>query len=56
MTSEPTDSRKWIIVASGVVGFLAAVIWLGAPIIPAVLGTIGAVMLMRYRRRRARQP
>jgi hypothetical protein len=39
-----------------VVGFFAAVIWLGAPIIPAVLGTIGAVVLLRYRRRTRQHP
>jgi Flp pilus assembly protein TadB len=46
-----SSSRKWIIIASGVTGFFAAVIWLGAPIIPAVLGAIGAGLLLYYRRR-----
>jgi hypothetical protein len=50
MTADSSKSGKWI-VASGIVGFFAAVVWLGAPIIPAVLGAAGAGLLLYYRSR-----
>jgi hypothetical protein len=51
MDTDPTRTRKWI-AASGVIGFFAAVLWLGAPLVPAALGAAGAGLLLYYRTRR----
>ena len=48
MMADSTRATKWII-ASGAVGLFVAVVWLGAPLIPAVLGAVGAGLLLYYR-------
>jgi hypothetical protein len=49
VTIESGNSTR-LIIASGIIGGLAAIIWLGAPIVPAVVGAAGAVFLLWYRR------
>ena len=42
-----------VILASTMVGLLIAVIWLGAPLIPAVAGAIGAAVVLYLRSRQS---
>lgn len=48
-----TGSTKMII-ASVVVGLLGALIWFGAPLVPAMLGALAAGLLLYWRQRRER--
>lgn len=38
-----------LIIGTSLLGFTVAVVWLGAPLIPAVLGAVGAGLLAYYR-------
>jgi hypothetical protein len=40
------------IVASAAVALVVAVVWLGAPLLPAVLGAIGAGLVLYWRGRK----
>jgi hypothetical protein len=50
MAAGSTSTSKWI-VASGILAVAVAVVWLGAPIVPAVIGALGAGVLLYYRSR-----
>ena len=44
--------KAWV-TAIGLVGFVVAVVWLGAPLLPALVGAVAASLFMYYRRPRA---
>jgi Flp pilus assembly protein TadB len=50
MAADAPNTPKWI-VTSGILAIAVAVVWLGAPILPAVLGAVGAALLLYYRSR-----
>ena len=51
MTEDPIK----LIIASAVVGCVAAIVWLGAPLVPAVIGGVGGAAALYFLLRRSRR-
>ena len=49
-----TRNPRSVTIASGVLGFVVAVVWVGAPLLPALVGA-GVAGWLLYRREQRRQ-